>query len=67
MGRQSGIIVGFFNQIFGASTLVVEPHDQRNRIFQIGDENSVFMRTRFKQLILDLIGRSLFLVVLGIT
>ena len=57
MGRQSRIIVGLFDQILGPSALVIEPHDQRDWIFQVRHEHSVFMRTRFKQLILDLILR----------
>ena len=67
MSGQSGIIVGFFDQVFGTGALVVEPHDQRNPIFEIGDKNPIPIWTRLEELILlDLVGM-LVVLVLGIT
>ena len=53
---QRGGIEAVAMEVFGAGSLVVEPCDKMNRIFQVGDEHAVAIWTRFEQLILlDLI------------
>jgi len=69
MRRQPDVIVGFSDQVLSSSALVVEPHNQGDRIFQIGQKrhkHSIFVGTRFEQLISDVIGQLAF-VTLGVT
>ena len=40
----------------GSGALIVEPHDQGNAILEIGHKDSVYIRMRFEQLILNFIG-----------
>ena len=52
MRRQPGIVVGFFDQVFGATTLAVEPDHEVDRVTPVGHEDPVFVLAAFEQLVL---------------
>src|SRR5882762_10518503 len=57
MRRQSSVIVGLFNQVFGAAALAVKPDHEVDGIAHVGHEDPVFVLTGFEQLVLlDFLG-----------
>src|SRR5207245_10234189 len=53
MRCQSGIVVGFLDQVLGASAAIVKPRYPVNRlIFDVGDENSILHAAHGEQLVL---------------
>src|SRR5439155_20347433 len=52
MCGQAGIAIGFLDQILRSSPLAIEPDDKSNRFRHIGNEHSIFVRSRVEQLIL---------------
>ena len=52
MRRQTGIVVGFLDEILGSRALVVEPHQRIQCALHVGHENPVGVLGRVEQLIL---------------
>src|ERR1700758_2211606 len=62
MGRQSGIVVGLFNEVLSAGTLIVEPHQQVNGALHVGDEDPIDILRAVEQLVLLARGGGLLLL-----
>src|SRR6266478_2955766 len=64
MGCQSGIVIGFLDQVLGPSSLVVEPHQQINGPLHVGHEHTIGILRGVEELILLALLRVLLLLVL---
>ena len=49
MGRQSGVVVGFFDKVLRPGALIVKPHHHRDRLGEIGHKHAVGVSAGFKQ------------------
>jgi len=50
--RQSGIVVRFLKQVFGAATLVVKPDHEVDGLAEVGHEDSILVPAGLEQLVL---------------
>src|SRR5216683_3984730 len=65
MSRQTSIVVRFFNQIFGAGALVIEPHQQVDGALHVGDEDPIDTLRAVEQMVLLALGGGLFLLMVA--
>jgi hypothetical protein len=52
MGRQTGVVVGFLDEVFSCGALVVEPDQQIQRVVHVGHEDPVDVLVRIEELIM---------------
>src|ERR1700694_1466730 len=64
MRRQSGIVIGFLDQVLRPSPLVVEPHQQIDGPLHVGHEHAIGILWGVEELILLALLRVLLLLVL---
>src|SRR5258707_13969430 len=64
MRRQSGIVIGFLDQILRSSSLTIEPNQQIDGPVQVGYKHPVGILRGVEELILLALGRALLLLLL---
>src|SRR5260370_14950879 len=64
MRRQSGIVIGFLDQILRSSSLTIEPNQQINGPLHVGHEHAIGILRGVEELILLALGRALLLLLL---
>src|SRR5262252_1566341 len=65
MGRQASVVIGFFDEVLGPSTLVIEPHQPIHGLLQVGHKHPVAVLWAVKQLVLLAFGLALLLLLVA--